>query len=71
MEPDNPGTHSTDIIDFEVVLCGEVTLELNDGTMTTLQAGYTVVQNGARHRWANPGMIRALIAMFIVGAHRA
>ena len=71
MEPDNPGMHTTDTIDFEVILSGEVTLELDDGIMTTLRAGDTVVQNGTRHRWANPGVVPAVIAVFIAGAHRA
>lgn len=31
MEPDNPGMHRTDSIDFILVLSGEVTLELGDG----------------------------------------
>ena len=31
LEPDNPGMHTTDTIDFEVVLSGEVILELDDG----------------------------------------
>lgn len=71
MEPDEPGMHTTDTIDFEVILSGEVTLELDDGALTTLHAGDTVVQNGTRHRWANPGAVPAVIAVFIVGAHRA
>jgi mannose-6-phosphate isomerase-like protein (cupin superfamily) len=71
MEPDDPGMHTTDTIDFEVILSGEVTLELDDGIVTTLRTGDTVVQNGTRHRWANPGVVPAVIAVFIVGAHRA
>ena len=31
MEPGNPGMHTTDTIDFEVVLSSEVILELDDG----------------------------------------
>ena len=46
MEPDNPGMHTTDTIDFEVVLSGEVVLELDDGAETVLRPGDTVVQNG-------------------------
>jgi len=71
MEPDDPGMHTTDTIDFEVILSGEVTLELDDGAQTRLRAGDTVVQNGTRHRWGNPGTVPAVIAVFIVGAHRA
>ena len=71
LEPDNPGMHTTNTIDFEVILSGEVVLELDDGAMTTLRPGDTVVQNGTRHRWSNPGAVPAVIAVFIVGAHRS
>ena len=49
-EPDNPGMHTTPTIDFEVVLDGEVWLELDDGAEVLLRPGDTVVQNGTRHR---------------------
>jgi mannose-6-phosphate isomerase-like protein (cupin superfamily) len=71
MEADNPGMHTTDTIDFEVVLSGQVVLELDDGAETVLRPGDTVVQNGTRHRWANRGSEPAVLAVFITGAHRA
>ena len=55
MDPSDPGMHATDTIDFEVVLEGTIVLELDDGAEVTLHAGDTVVQNGTRHRWKNPG----------------
>jgi len=70
MEPDNPGMHTTDTVDFEVVLQGRVGLELDDGAEAVLQPGDTVVQNGTRHRWHNRGDEPAVLAVFIVGAHR-
>ena len=71
MEPDNPGMHTTDTIDFEVVLSGEVVLELDDGAEQVLRRGDTVVQNGTRHRWANRGTEPAVVAVILLGAHRA
>jgi len=71
VELDNPGMHTTDTIDFEVVLSGEVVLELDDGAETVLRPGDTVVQNGTRHRWSNRGTVPAVVAVFITGAHRA
>jgi mannose-6-phosphate isomerase-like protein (cupin superfamily) len=68
MEPDNPGMHTTSTIDFEVVLAGTVTLELDDGATVELEPGDTVVQNGTRHRWTNHGDTPATLAVFIVGA---
>jgi hypothetical protein len=69
MEPDAPGMHTTDTIDFEVVLDGEVWLELDDGVEVQLKPGDTVVQNGTRHAWRNHGGTSARLAVFNVGAH--
>jgi mannose-6-phosphate isomerase-like protein (cupin superfamily) len=69
MEPAEPGMHTTATIDFEVVLSGEVWLELDDGAEVHLKAGDTVVQNGTRHRWNNKGTVPAVLAVFICGAH--
>jgi hypothetical protein len=71
MEPDAPGMHTTDTVDFEVVLSGEVVLELDDGAEVTLTSGDTVVQNGTRHAWHNRGDVPAVIAVGIIGAVRS
>ena len=71
MDPTDPGMHATDTIDFEVVLEGTAVLELDDGAEVTLHAGDTVVQNGTRHRWKNPGSTPARMALFICGASHA
>lgn len=71
MEPDEPGMHTTDTVDFEYVLSGEVILELDDGAEVHLKPGDTVVQNGTRHRWRNPGTVPCTMVLFICGAHRA
>jgi mannose-6-phosphate isomerase-like protein (cupin superfamily) len=68
MDPSDPGMHTTDTIDFEVVLEGTVVLELDDGAEVTLHPGDTVVQNGTRHRWRNPGDTVARLAVFMCGA---
>lgn len=71
MDPSDPGMHTTDTIDFEVVLEGTIILELDDGAEVTLHPGDTVVQNGTRHRWKNPGETPARLALFICGASHA
>jgi mannose-6-phosphate isomerase-like protein (cupin superfamily) len=71
MDLSDPGMHATDTIDFEVVLEGTVVLELDDGAKVTLHPGDTVVQNGTRHRWSNPGDTTARLAVFICGAAHA
>ena len=69
MEVDNPGMHTTATIDFEVVLSGSCTLELDDGATVDVEPGDTVVQNGTRHRWSNKGTEPCVLAVFICGAH--
>ena len=71
MDPSDAGMHTTDTIDFEVVLEGTVILELDDGAEVTLHPGDTVVQNGTRHRWKNPGDTPARLALFVCGASHA
>ena len=61
------GRHATATVDFELVLSGEVTLELPDGSLTHLRAGDTVVQNGAVHRWVNTGDRPAVIGLVMLG----
>jgi mannose-6-phosphate isomerase-like protein (cupin superfamily) len=71
MDLSDPGMHTTDTVDFEVVLEGTVVLELDDGAEVTLHPGDTVVQNGTRHRWRNDGDTMARLAVFMCGAKHA
>jgi mannose-6-phosphate isomerase-like protein (cupin superfamily) len=70
MEPDPAGMHRTDTLDFEVVLSGQLVLELDDGAERILNPGNTLVQIGTRHRWRNRGDRPAVIAFFMTGATR-
>jgi len=70
LELDHPGMHTTDSVDFDVVVSGEVTLELDDGAEVVLKAGDCVVQNGTRHAWHNRSSEKCVIAVAIVGAKR-
>lgn len=70
MEVDHPGMHRSDTVDFEVVLSGEVWLELDDGRQVHLRAGDTVIQNGTRHAWRNKGTEPCRLMCCLVGAHR-
>jgi hypothetical protein len=69
MEPGGNGMHTTDTIDFEVVLSGEIALEVDDGVTVYLKAGDTFVQNGTRHRWFNRGDVPAVVAVVLVGGY--
>ncbi|MDJ0787044.1 MAG: cupin domain-containing protein [Myxococcota bacterium] len=70
MEPDAPGMHTTDTIDFEYVISGRAVLELDDGATVELGPGDTVVQNGTRHAWRNPYSEPCRMVVFLVGAER-
>jgi mannose-6-phosphate isomerase-like protein (cupin superfamily) len=70
LDPADPGMHTTETIDYEIVLSGEVVLELDDGAERVLQPGDTVIQNGTKHRWHNRGSEPAVLAVVLVGAHR-
>jgi hypothetical protein len=70
-ELDNPGMHTTDTIDYGVVLEGEIWLELDDGQTQHLRKHDVIVQNGTRHAWRNRGNAVALVAFVLVGAKRA
>ena len=67
----NPGMHTTDTVDMEIMLSGEVVLELDNGAERTLRTGDVNIQNGTRHRWHNRGTEPATMAVMIVGARRA
>ena len=71
LEPDHLGMHTTDTIDFEYVISGEIWLELDDGVEVHLRAGDTVVQNGTRHAWRVKSSEPCQMVVVLIGAHRA
>ena len=70
LERDHPGMHTTDTVDFDVVVSGEVYLELDDGAEVLLKTGDCVIQNGTRHAWHNRSSDKCLIAVTLLGAER-
>jgi mannose-6-phosphate isomerase-like protein (cupin superfamily) len=70
MQPDVPGMHTTDSLDYVMVVSGEVMLELDDGEQTVVRAGDVVVQNGTRHAWRNHGTDPCTIVGVAIGADR-
>jgi hypothetical protein len=65
-----PGMHTTDTIDYAIVVRGEMTLEVDDGQKVHLRQGDCVVQNGTKHRWRNPLPEPCLMAFVSVGGKR-
>jgi hypothetical protein len=70
MEPEDPGMHVTDTVDYAIVLEGEVWLELDDGEQVHLRPHDIVIQNGTRHGWRNKTDAPVKIAFVLVGAER-
>jgi quercetin dioxygenase-like cupin family protein len=70
LEPDSSHMNTTDTVDFDVILSGEVYLELDDGAEVLLKAGDCVIQNGTRHAWHNRSSEKCVISVAIVGAQR-
>jgi mannose-6-phosphate isomerase-like protein (cupin superfamily) len=71
LEEDTPGMHTTDTVDYGIVISGEVSLELDDGRTVDLKPGDCVVQNGTRHAWRNGGEEPCVMAVVMVGAVRS
>jgi len=69
-EPESPGMHTTDSVDYGILLEGEISLELDDGKTVALKAGDVVVQNGTRHAWRNSGAKPATLIFVLIGARR-
>ena len=71
MDPNIPGMHSSDTIDFVHVISGEIWMTLDDGTEVHLRPGETLVQNGTRHAWRNKGAEPCTFVICLIGTPRA
>ncbi|HEV3123524.1 MAG TPA: cupin domain-containing protein [Candidatus Dormibacteraeota bacterium] len=69
-EVDQPRMHTTDTVDVDVILAGEVWLELDDGAEVHLRTGDCVVQNGTRHAWHNRSSQPCTMLVAVIGAQR-
>lgn len=65
-----PHMHTTDTIDFVVILAGSLCLEVDDGQEVELQQGDCLVQNGTRHAWHNRSTEPCEIVAATIGAER-
>ena len=70
MELENPGMHTTDTVDYDIIISGELSLELDDGQEVHLKPGDIVIQNGTRHRWWNKGKKPCVMYSVLVGVPR-
>ena len=70
-EVEDPAMHQTDSIDYDIVLDGEIWLELDDGVETHLRQGDVVIQGGVRHAWRNRSDRTATMSFVMIGAKTA
>jgi quercetin dioxygenase-like cupin family protein len=66
-DPDDPGMHRTDTIDLDLILAGELELELPGGAKVRLGAGDAVVQRGTWHKWTNLGDAPVRMLAIMIG----
>lgn len=68
-DPERPGMHISDTVDFVHVLSGEVVLELERREILVRQ-GDIVIMRGGWHNWRNETDRPCTVASVMVGAHR-
>ena len=61
-------THRTQTIDYDVVLQGEIDLELEQGEVVHLKTGDVVILRGCTHTWINRGLVPAVTAFVLIDA---
>lgn len=60
--------HRTNSIDYGIVISGEIELELDGGSTTTIGQGGIIVQRGTNHLWRNNGDTVCRIAFILIEA---
>lgn len=69
-DPNNPGFHTTDTVDYGFCLDGELWLVLDDGQERHITPGTVVVQRGTYHAWQNRGHKACTMLYVLLGAER-
>ena len=65
----HPGMHTTDTVDYAIVLEGEIWSVMDEGE-TLLRAGDVLIQRGTNHAWANRSDRTARIAFVLMDGKR-
>jgi hypothetical protein len=65
----HPGMHTTDTVDYAIVLEGEIWSVMDEGE-TLLRAGDVLIQRGTNHAWANRSQKTARIAFVLMDGRR-
>ena len=67
-ERDDSAMHRTKTVDYDVLLEGEIWLELDDGAEVKLGLHDVVIQHGTRHAWRNKSDRPATMLFVLIGA---
>jgi hypothetical protein len=65
-EASAPFMHRTETVDYGIVVSGEITLLLDDGSESVLHQGDVVIQRGTDHAWVNRSTEPALVAFVLI-----
>jgi hypothetical protein len=65
------GMHKTKTVDYDIILSGELWMELDDGATVQLKTGDCVIQNGTRHAWCNKSAVDCVLLTVCIGAVKA
>jgi mannose-6-phosphate isomerase-like protein (cupin superfamily) len=68
-DPERPGMHISDSIDFVHVLSGEMVLEMEHNEIL-VKAGDVIIMRAGWHNWRNESDQPCTVASLMVGAHR-
>ena len=67
---DDPEMHTTDTIDYVIILGGAADLELDDGATERVETGDVVVQRGTRHAWRVTSDEQLVLGAVLIGGQR-
>ena len=69
-DPDEPGLHASDTIDYGFCVDGEIHMRTADGDEVLVTVGTAIIQRGTRHSWHNRSGKNVTIVWTVVGAER-
>jgi quercetin dioxygenase-like cupin family protein len=70
-EAEDPEMHTSDTLDYVIILGGQADLELDDGRKERVVTGDCIVQRGTRHAWRVVGDEPLILCAILLGAQRA
>jgi quercetin dioxygenase-like cupin family protein len=62
--------HTTDTVDYDIIIDGEITLEVDGGQSRVLKQEDNAVQYGAPHAWRNHSNKPTTLIFVLIGAKR-